>query len=496
MSRIATPEAERSGRPFSVPVLPIVIGGKYRAERVVARGGMGVILRARHMRLGHRVAIKLLDRGFSDARWTLEAASAARLIGEHVVRMVDADEMPDGTPYLVMEWLDGIDLATLIEREGPITPARAVDYVLQTLAALAEAHVLGIVHRDVKPSNLFLAKRAEGREIIKLLDFGVSKLSDPGAMSRTATGAVVGTPLFMAPEQLLSAKQADPRSDLWSIGVVLYNLISGALPFEAETATALAASFASIAHRPRPLSEVLPGVDPRLESVVHRCLERDPALRFQGAHELARALAPFALASALGSAARVLATGARAIDGDEEPEVTGEPPPAPGRVTASLAAPIASPTSASPAIPVEPIRPSRPATDRTRRSVRTLAVVALAIAGVAAGVIASTLMRPNETREPPEDASPPHLGVPATLPMAEDTDPRAATAPAKAVSGQIRANDGDLSPNRAAVETRPGDGDRPASARVDPPKKRAARPAAARAPRKPASADPRELELK
>lgn len=305
-----------------------VLCGKYRVERVLARGGMGTVVVATHLKLDRLVAIKLVDlegrdRAHVSARFLREARAAGRLVGDHVVRIIDLDEAADGTPFLVMELLEGTDLERLLTEQGRVAPQRAVDWALQACAALAEAHARDVVHRDVKPANLFLVRRLDGVELIKLLDFGISKIvTDEVQLTRTA--ATLGSPLFMSPEQLLTPNVVDRRSDVWSLGVTLYRWLAGVAPFDAADASALAAQIA--AQPPRPLGEVAPQLPEGLATVVMRCLEKDAARRFSSVLELADALEPFRAPAGLGSAARVrLADAAARV---EPPAAAVAPAPA------------------------------------------------------------------------------------------------------------------------------------------------------------------------
>jgi serine/threonine-protein kinase len=284
-----------------------VLAGKYRIERVLGVGGMGVVVAARHLQLDQRVALKFLHPealASKDvvARFAREARAAAKIQSEHVARVVDVGTLETGSPYMVMEYLEGRDLDAVIEERGAIPPEESVGYVLQACEAIAEAHAAGIVHRDLKPANLFLAVRADKRSIIKVLDFGISKATGKSEdVSLTRTSTVMGSPLYMSPEQMASAKRVDQRSDIWALGVILYELVTGVPPFVAESMTEVIASI--LMHQPAPPSSV--DVPPELTKVIQRCLEKEPAKRFQNVAELAAALAPFAASEQQKSVERV-----------------------------------------------------------------------------------------------------------------------------------------------------------------------------------------------
>lgn len=277
-----------------------VVAGRYVVERVIAVGGMGTVVAARHVQLGHKVALKFLHTAGPSAkdaapRFLGEAKAAARLKGEHVVHVSDMGTLESGVPYMVMEFLEGMDLGAALEREGPMPMPVAIDYVLQACEGLAEAHAARIVHRDLKPQNLFRTHSPDGTPLVKVVDFGVSKaLSDDvrAAGTVTSTDAVFGSPLYMSPEQMVSSTRADQRSDVWSIGVVLFELLTQRLPFEAETMTGLCVQIAN--SPPRKLLDDAPHLPPELQAVIERCLEKDPGKRYQNVAELAADLSPFA----------------------------------------------------------------------------------------------------------------------------------------------------------------------------------------------------------
>jgi serine/threonine protein kinase len=280
---------------MSDPPVGTVLGGKYVVEGILGRGGMGVVVAARHRALDQRVAIKcLLPHALTLAdvveRFAREARAAAKIEGEHVARVIDVGRFEDGTPYMVMEHLQGHDLSVELEQRGTIPPSDAIRYVLETCEALAQAHAMRIVHRDLKPSNLFLAQQPGRRPIIKVLDFGISKVVDPGAHSLTKTSSVLGTPYYMSPEQLLSSKSVDERSDIWSLGVVLYELVIGQPPFAGETAHEIIAKI--VQNAPQPPRSLRPDLPPALEAVILQCMRTNVDERFANVAQLAAALMP------------------------------------------------------------------------------------------------------------------------------------------------------------------------------------------------------------
>lgn len=276
-----------------------MLAGRYRVERVLAVGGMGIVVAARHVTLNQRVAVKVLmhNAGSSQAtaRFLTEAKASALLRSEHVVHVSDVGTLESGQPFMVMELLEGQDLAQVLEKEGRQPIEQAVDFVLQACEGLAEAHAARIVHRDLKPGNLFRARRPDGSDIVKVLDFGVSKALSTDVRAEgtvTTTDAVFGSPLYMSPEQMQSASKADERSDIWSLGVVLYELVTGKMPFDAESMAGLAVRIAT--DPPTRMAQVLPSVPPELEGVVFKCLEKKPEDRYANVAELAADLEPLA----------------------------------------------------------------------------------------------------------------------------------------------------------------------------------------------------------
>jgi tRNA A-37 threonylcarbamoyl transferase component Bud32 len=299
----------------SRPVLPVqagdVLAGKYRVEHVLGAGGMGMVVAARHIALQDRVALKFLLPEHQRnpevvARFRREAQAAVRIKSEHVARVLDVGTLDSGAPYIVMEFLEGVDLARRLADMGRLPIAEAVDDVLQACEAIAEAHALGIVHRDLKPANLFLTRRADGSALVKVLDFGISKslapLRDATSSDLTKTAGLVGSPLYMSPEQIRSSKGVGVRTDVWSLGVILFELVVGRPPFQGETPAAVLAAI--LTEAPAPLRAFLPDAGV-LEAVIGRCLQRDVSMRWQSLTELARALAPLAPPSSQMSVDRI-----------------------------------------------------------------------------------------------------------------------------------------------------------------------------------------------
>jgi serine/threonine protein kinase len=276
-----------------------VVAGKYRVARVIGAGAMGVVLEAEHLGLGHRVALKVLrgqvcEQPMALARFLREARAAVRIESDHVARVSDVGTLESGAPYMVMELLDGDDLASVLKRGGPLPTTRAVGHVLQACDAIAEAHSLGIVHRDLKPANLFLARRRDGSMVVKVIDFGISKASTMAsrdAAAQTSTGAFVGSPLYMSPEQLAAAKDVDGRADVWSLGALLFELIVGHTPFGGETIAVVCAHILGVPAPP--LRSLVPSAPEGLERVIARCLEKKPEDRMPNVAELAVGLLPF-----------------------------------------------------------------------------------------------------------------------------------------------------------------------------------------------------------
>jgi eukaryotic-like serine/threonine-protein kinase len=278
-----------------------LIAGKYRVERTLGVGGMGKVLCAVHVHLGQRVAIKVMlpervESAEAIARFLLEGRAAVRLKSHHVGRVIDVGQMPTGEPYLVMEYYEGADLSYHLQQRGPLPVSEAIDLLLQACEAVAEAHALGIIHRDLKPANLFLTKDAYGSPTLKVLDFGISKaqlgkdslLAENASLTHSA--AIMGSPLYMSPEQMKSTKRVDARADIWALGVVLYELLTGAHPWVGNTLSEICIRVAT--EPAPPVREARPDVPQVIDTIIQRCLAKSPGERYSSVGDFARAIAP------------------------------------------------------------------------------------------------------------------------------------------------------------------------------------------------------------
>jgi serine/threonine-protein kinase len=399
-----------------------VIAGKYIVERVIGEGGMGVVLAARHRELEQRVAIKFLlpeiaEQGMAAERFRREARSAARMRGAHVCRVLDVGTLENGVPFMVMEYLEGRDLASELEQRGRLPYEEAIGYVLQACEALAEAHAAGVIHRDLKPANLFLEACADGSRRIKVLDFGVSKSlldATPGLGALTKTSNLVGSPLYMSPEQLDSAKDVDARTDVWALGIVLYELMAGRTPFQGDSIPQLVT--AVLHDAPRSLAMLQVDVPDGLEAVLRRSLEKRRQERYPSVAEFVHALMPFAPPHAAGAAGRV----SRLLSlADPQPPATSGPVNIhPARATPSGPTSTATPTS-MPAVstPLSWSRTTRQRNVRLGVGLLVLIVLALSIGGFYAY---------RSTSNAPAAAATPAIDVPGTP---NPVRPAAATMP-------------------------------------------------------------------
>jgi eukaryotic-like serine/threonine-protein kinase len=284
---------------LEMPFLPgEIIAGKYEVQKLIGSGGMGYVVSALHVELGEVVALKFLRPEALAIeelieRFAREARAAAKIKSEHIARVFDVGALPDGAPFIVMEHLDGQDLCDVLHQQGPMPIKVAVEYVMQACEALAAAHAAGVVHRDIKPENLFLTRHAQGLDFIKILDFGISKVAlQQGKRALVRTQMPLGSPVYMSPEQIRSSEQVDARTDIWSLGCVLFELLTGVVAFDEPSLMQLSAAI--LEHDPVPLREFVPDAPVELENVILRCLEKDVTKRYSNIAELAIALYPFA----------------------------------------------------------------------------------------------------------------------------------------------------------------------------------------------------------
>lgn len=413
MAPTQTPMGEPQKRSGAVaPVEPgDVLAGKYVVERVLGVGGMGVVVAARHTQLDRSVALKFLlpsacDVQGATARFLREGKAAARITSEHVARVVDTGTLDNGAPYLVMEYLDGFDLGELILTRGPLDAPTAVRYVLQACEAIVEAHQLGIIHRDLKPANLFLTRRKDGSPLVKVLDFGISKAED-GAQSTalTSTSTMMGSPRYMSPEQMVSAKDVDLRTDIWALGVILFELVTGQPVWQADTVQGLCALIATV--KTPSLRVLTPSAPIELEDAVTRCLAKAPADRPSSVAELALLLEPIAPAECRVSVDRILAVAGRARGAARAlpPIDTGEPLPA---VPFSAPKPPADLAAAATAMASSAsVRTSPSTSSPSARVAVLLAVVVgvLVVVGLALNTVFSA--KRGATREEAREEAPP-----------------------------------------------------------------------------------------
>jgi len=419
-----------------------ILLGKYRIDELIGAGGMGNVVRASHLYLHQPVAIKLLLPEMTASHSTVqrflrEAQATVKLRSEHIARVMDVGTTPEGVPFMVMEFLDGNDLNQILRHHGPQQPAIVVDLILQACEGIAEAHALGIIHRDIKPSNFFITQRPDGSMLLKILDFGISK-TPIGYDELTGTQTVIGTPSYMAPEQMKSGRSADPRSDIWSIGVVMYQLITGRVPFSGESYAELVLKVGL-----EPPAPILVPLPPGLGDIVMRCIEKDPTLRHQSVGDLARNLAPFATdpagaAQSAGRAMRILQQRGALQGMQGSPFTAGGGlatpiPISPAQLTPRSWPPSQGTTSVSQGAGQVTVR------TRSARGWLIASVAALCVLAGGGGYAISQLSRPDdragETRvHAPEPTAAPSApaAAPATPSTAAPQGPSAATAPSTA----------------------------------------------------------------
>jgi serine/threonine-protein kinase len=377
---------------------------------------MGIVVAAIHLGLDQRVALKILRpelRRMPEVveRFQREARAASKIEGAHVAKVLDVGALDDGTPFMVMEHLEGSDLSSVRRNGRPVPPALAASYLIEACEAIEEAHGLGIIHRDIKPANLFLARKRSGKMEVKVLDFGISKLGGPGEPDSGLTGTAVamGSAEYMSPEQMLSARDVDLRADIWSLGACLYELCTARGPF---VGASLGDTCAKVIHgAPAPPRSVAPQIPPGLEAIILRCLDKDRTKRFGSAAELAAALAPFATRAA-----------------DEVPAARYSQPSQPSLQNAP-----AAPRFSAPSLPV--VAPAAPTPSAERTTPRfpvaatsspiTLPVLAgMILVAVMIVGIAFALGRSHEVPAPPVASATPPARPSATASASSSNRPR------------------------------------------------------------------------
>lgn len=355
-----------------------VIAGKYRIDDVIAEGGMGVVYKGWHLLLEHPIAVKVVRPEYmhhaeAAARFVNEAKTCAQLHGIHATHVLDLGRIENGPPMMVLEYLEGFDLRRLLSRQGPLSLGSTIDYVLQACEALAEVHSQGLVHRDLKPENLVITQLPDGTELLKLIDFGIAKRLGSPERSLTQQGYGFGSPDYMAPEQMSNPEQVDARADIWSMGVILFELLTNSVPFRGETVQAKCANV--ICDEPIALRSIRPELPVQLERVVFRCIRKAPEERYRDVGELARELVLFAEEAYSQTLGRV-----RALFGDNTPReespvlaALGQVAMDPGRATDMTPVPPEDlPRKADLRVPMQPLWP-------ISLSVAALTLVALLI---------------------------------------------------------------------------------------------------------------------
>jgi serine/threonine-protein kinase len=419
------------GEPVPPPGPPVVVGGvlngKYRIDGVLGEGGVGIVFSAHHLELDDRVAIKFLrpesvgDRAIV-ARFAREAKAALSIRSEHVARILDVGTVEGtGVPFIVMEYLEGKDFCSTLKTQGVFSPQEAAEYVLQVCEALAIAHAKGIVHRDIKPENLFLTTTQHGRHIkvAKVLDFGISKAALTGSMFRdeiplVSTGHLMGTPLYMSPEQVRAASEVDARSDIWSLGLVMYEMLTGKTAFNAASLTELCAAI--LEREPVPIRDLRPEIPEGLALAVQRCLHKNPAERFQNIGALAQALLPFAPKRSRVWAERAMSVLAEAGMAEPELKVHSTMPP-PTDEALEVANSLSQQVRVASAVSVSTAQPNAAASSGRQ----VVAIVVGALAAIGFGVVCTLLMVRHPSPAPAPSATS-IVAVPTEMPSRDGLD--------------------------------------------------------------------------
>lgn len=441
--------------PFTVGQM---IANKFEITQLLGVGGVGFVVAANHTELGQKVALKFLKPEMLAntqvaGRFAQEALAAARIRSEHVARVFDVGSLADGTPFIVMEFLDGRDLFDIITQDGPQPVRRAVDYVLQACEALADAHSCGIVHRDIKPENLFLLRRSEGIELIKVLDFGISKLALTGNNVKSKVPLVktmlpVGSPVYMSPEQIRASKDIDQRTDIWSIGCVLYELLTGVAAFDAPSLTQLSAAILEV--NPSPPSLSRPEIPIELDDIVKRCLEKNPNDRFQNVAQLATALYPFGPRRARIHAERCCRLLKVPGSTHAEFELPSVRPPDWESTTGSSGSflKVAAAAPAKPLVTQDEIETFRPA--YRSKTIKIAAIAVLAVAALVGGFLALRARAPASTASTDS-----HRAAPSVELLAAPANPPRVQPPPTPAASEAQVPRGSSSANQTKVALKP-----------------------------------------
>ena len=425
-----------SGSSFDESRAPVqrgqILEGKFRVERIVGEGAFGMVVEATHLELEERVALKFLHaearaRPEIASRFAREARASVKIKNDHVARVYDVGTH-EGAPFIVMEYLEGRDLEQILQKDGPLDPTTAVEYVIQACEGLTAAHVQSIVHRDIKPGNLFLTERGGIRDV-KVLDFGISKagvrkntLEDVDLMTGDTT-QIMGSPHYMSPEQIRSTKDVDTRADIWSLGVVLYELITNHSPFDGGEVTTL---IAQVLHEPhRTVRSLLPDVPTGLEEVIDHCLQKDPAKRYQSAAELAVALLAFAPKRSRAVAERAMTMMQRATG--QQIAFDSLPPPAPSSGSGAPVSMTRQTGSGLPAFMPQPPVPSRAPPPAPGRGITPWVALVAIVLGLGGGAYALF-----SKLGAPKPVAAPEVVAPIATPAVPTTVTAAAAAPSPA----------------------------------------------------------------
>ncbi len=410
-----------SGQPPSgYPTTGEIIDGKYQIERMLGEGGMGAVAKAIHLLLRAPVALKFMNPQYVSfpgavERFLNEGVASKAIKSEHVVQVSDVGKLPSGAPYLVMDCLDGRDLSELLTQEGKpgLEIERVIHFMSQILRGLQVAHALGIIHRDMKPSNCFVIRHEGQADFVKILDFGISKVASQGSASLTQTNSALGTPLYMSPEQARSPRDVDARSDIYSVGVIFYELLTGHTPFTSDTGEFTEILFKLFTADVPPIQEAREDISPELAVVVHKALAREVADRYQSVGELAEALVPFASARTLPVLDRI-----KHYQPESRSSIVPRPENGPSSTFAfSALGQHTKPYVATPAASDTQATPTE-ATAKTQASYPGLGENV----PKATHVMQQQLSRPPGVQQSPQDSPPEQAGVRTNLAVVRDTN--------------------------------------------------------------------------